>query len=70
MCDVFETLPQWQQEDIEKSYEYLAANENNTPAPAKTEEAESLSSLADKAAADMNSPDLDEDNKKESDIPY
>jgi|TARA_R100000458_G_scaffold42170_3_gene40002 hypothetical protein len=71
MCDVFETLPQWQQEDIEKSYEYLAANENNnTPAPAKTEEAESLSSLADKAATEMNSPDFDEDNKKESDIPF
>ena len=35
MCDVFDELPAWQQKEIEESFEYLAANDNNA-APTQT----------------------------------
>ena len=37
MCDIFDTLPEWQQRDIEDSFEYKAANKDNN---ATVEEAE------------------------------
>ena len=37
MCDIFDTLPEWQQRDIEDSFEYKAANKNDN---ATVEEAE------------------------------
>mgnify|MGYP003115025585 CR=1 FL=1 len=37
MCDIFDTLPEWQQRDIEDSFEYKAANKDDN---ATVEEAE------------------------------
>ena len=69
MCDIFDSLPPWQQTDIESSYEYKAAVGDS----ANTSESENLSALNDQAAAEMNSPGFDDDEKKtitEDDIPF
>jgi hypothetical protein len=58
MCDIFESLPTWQQEDIEKSYELQAAKENE-PETTKDEGSDSLSNLAD-----------NKEDKSEPDIPF
>lgn len=43
MCDIFDSLPIWQQEDIEKSFELIAAKEEGGEEPAPKE---SLADLA------------------------
>ena len=43
MCDIFDSLPIWQQEDIEKSFELIAAKEQGGEEPAPKE---SLADLA------------------------
>jgi hypothetical protein len=58
MCDIFESLPTWQQEDIEKSYELQAAKESE-PETTKDEGSDSLSNLAD-----------NKEDKSEPDIPF
>jgi hypothetical protein len=70
MCDIFDSLPPWQQEDIESSYEYKAATGNSS----EPSESEDLAKLNDQAAQEMNSPNFDDDEKKggltEEDIPF
>jgi hypothetical protein len=61
MCDVFEALPQWQQEDIQKSYEYLAANEGNDQVETPSSNNGSLSELAE---------ENNESEAKHPDIPF
>jgi len=67
MCDIFDALPPWQQNDIESSYEYKAAN-GNSEEPSMTDE---VSALTEQAAAE-NSLDWDEPKKPitEDDIPF
>ena len=43
MCDIFDSLPIWQQEDIEKSFELIAAKEQGGVEPTPKE---SLADLA------------------------
>ena len=69
MCDIFDSLPPWQQTDIESSYEYKAAV-GDSDEPSMNEE---LRRLNDQAAAETNSADWDDDEKKtitEDDIPF
>ena len=69
MCDIFDSLPPWQQTDIESSYEYKAAV-GDSDEPSMNEE---LARLNDQAAAETNSDDWDDDEKKtitEDDIPF
>ena len=70
MCDIFDSLPPWQQEDIESSYEYkTAVGESDGPS-----ESENLAALNEQAADEMNTPGFDDDeNKKgltDDDIPF
>ena len=55
MCDVFESLPEWQQKDIEDSFEYKAANEGNNESK-EVEEAEVVEEES-KGLADFKSDD-------------
>tara|TARA_S200002703_G_C3786256_1_gene242426 strand:- start:776 stop:1495 length:720 start_codon:yes stop_codon:yes gene_type:complete len=58
MCDIFESLPAWQQEDIERSYELSAAKDSEQK-PQSNEGSDSLSDLAD-----------NKEDKSEPDIPF
>lgn len=49
MCDIFDSLPTWQQEDIDKSFELIAAKENMPAASATTEVESAGASLAELA---------------------
>ena len=52
MCDIFDSLPIWQQEDIEKSFELIAAKEAGGEEPAPKE---SLADLATDAEVEKTS---------------
>lgn len=52
MCDIFDSLPIWQQEDIEKSFELIAAKEQGGVKP---EPKESLADLATDAEVEETS---------------
>ena len=54
MCDVFESLPTWHQEEIQKSFEYEAAVEQGADKPV----AQSNGGLADLAKDDKKHPDI------------
>ena len=54
MCDVFESLPTWHQEEIQKSFEYEAAVEQGADKPV----AQSNGGLADLAKDDEKHPDI------------
>tara|TARA_R100001129_G_scaffold128764_1_gene90772 strand:+ start:2226 stop:2960 length:735 start_codon:yes stop_codon:yes gene_type:complete len=60
MCDIFESLPTWQQGDIEKSYEYETVNAAQSPEPGAM--AEEVSNLTEEAAKEMNDDSFDEKN--------
>ncbi len=55
MCDIFDSLPNWQQEDIEKSYEYQAAVESggSQPSDSDMDDLAKLQEEQDKPANDI-----------------
>ena len=68
--DLFDGLPDWLQGEIQKSFEYIAADKQMP----ETTMADDLSNLTDRAAAEMNSPDFASDDSKggltEDNIPF
>ena len=72
MCDIFTDLPEWQQKDIEGSYEYIAAVKKGESAgfkPAVSNESPNLADLATEAEQN-NSPNFDDDAITEDKIPF
>ena len=63
MCDVFETLPTWQQGDIQNSYEYLAVDASQTPEP------EAMNAETGAVGVQTSEP-TKEENKPVDDIPF
>ncbi len=55
MCDIFDSLPNWQQEDIAKSYEYQAAVESggSQPSDSDMDDLAKLQEEQDKPANDI-----------------
>jgi|TARA_R110000796_G_scaffold8601_1_gene28038 hypothetical protein len=66
MCDVFESLPVWQQGDIEKSFELIAAKEKGDRELGST----SSSAEPEQGLSDLASNDDDDDKNIEAKIPF
>ena len=60
MCDIFDSLPIWQQEDIQKSFELIAAKDEQDIIPQAATE-ESLADLATESEPEKPLDDFGDD---------
>ena len=51
MCDVFDSLPEWQQKQIQESFEYLAASDDAAAPNTRAANNEDLGRLSETAVA-------------------